>query len=102
MSCEPRGEEVVFGLAREGVMLSVDLRTGMSMLCRGLEVGVPLAEPFSDFKPACLAATALASLSCSRSFALFLGADSGLVGAAEPRASSQYSLPRNIRASWAT
>lgn len=57
-------------------MPSVEFRAGPSILCRGLALGVALADV-----PVCFAAIALASLSCNRSFALFLAVESDLVGA---------------------
>lgn len=84
MSCEARGEALDFGLAGKGIVVaSVELRAGpsilcRSILCRGLALGVALADA-----PACFAAIALANLSCSRSFALFLVVESDLDGAVQ-------------------
>lgn len=77
ISCEARGETLGLGLAGNGIVVpSVEFRTGPSILCRGLALGVALADA-----PVCFAAIALASLSCSRSFALFLAVESDLGGA---------------------
>lgn len=79
VSWDVRGGEVLLGLVGNGTAVaSAELRAGPSMLCRGLALGVALAEP-----PACFAAIALASLSCNRSFALFLVAELDLTGAVE-------------------
>lgn len=83
LSCEARGDEGAFGLCcadGAGAALSVELRFGMSKLCRGLAVGVGFADDPSPLPAACFAATALASLSCSLSFGLLL-VESDLDGA---------------------
>lgn len=70
-----------FGLCGAGsgavAVLSVEVRFGRSKLWRGLVVGVGFVEDPSPF--AAFAATALASLSWSRSFCLAL-TDSGVDG----------------------
>lgn len=73
LSCETLVGVFAFGLCgdgTDGAALSVDVRLGTSKLWRGLAVGVGFAEDPSPF--AAFAATALASLSCSRSFCLVL------------------------------
>lgn len=82
VSCDARGDGFALGLVGDGAAaLSVELRFGTSRLCRGLAVGVTFPEAPSDLRPACFAATALASLSCSRSFALLRVTESDLAGA---------------------
>jgi hypothetical protein len=81
-SCEARGDEFVLGLNGNGtVVASVEFRVEPSMLCRGLALGVALAD--APAAPACFAAMALASLSCNRSLALFLEVESDLFGAVQ-------------------
>lgn len=81
LSCDARGDGFALELTGDsGVALSVEVRAGASILCRGLAVGVTFVEVVSDFKPAFFAATALASLSCSRSLVLFRVAESDREG----------------------
>lgn len=86
-SREARGEAVLPGPFWPAIelesTLSMEARAGTSRLWRGLDVVDCLADDVSGFwvEAAFLAATALASLSCSRSGFRFVDAD--LEGAAE-------------------